>query len=242
MMTYIIIAIIVVFVLLLCFALAIASFSFDNYLENLKNLNNEENSFGISTLEYVENINKKHFANNLKIETCKPYEEHYSHNAIALSNDTMTSNSLASLAIVSHELGHAKQDFEGNKLVKHWKLRKLGRTCGFFFSPLLICGIVLCLLWIFDILPQIYVLSIGLGLSSLAFLIFVFAIILKYKEIKIEKDASEKALDFLKEFLTLEEISKCKKFLYSARLTYWASLFKTLFGWTHLTSKNKMFK
>lgn len=241
MMTYIIIGIVVIFVVLLCLALAVASFSSENYLENLKELNQTRNSLGINTLEYVEEINSKYFGKKIRIENCETYKDHYSRGKIALSSDTLSSNSLASFAIVSHELGHAKQDFEGDKLKKHWKLRKLGRICGIFFSPLLIVGIILCLLWVFNVVPNAAMLYLGLSLSALSFLIFIFAIILKFKEIKIEKEASENALQFLREFLTDEEVSKCKKFLYSARLTYWASLFKTMFGWTNLTSKNKMF-
>lgn len=242
MMTYIIIGIAVFFVLLLCFALAVASFSSENYLENFKELNSLRNSFEINTLEYVEKINSKYFGRKIKIENCEEYKDHYSRGKIALSSETLSSNSLASLSIVSHELGHAKQDFEGDKLQKHWKLRRNGRICGVFFTPLVIVSIILSLLWVFNVLSNSIVLYLGLSLSAVAFLIFLFAIFLKFKEIKIEKDASENALLFLKEFLTESEVLKCKNFLYSARLTYWAALFKTMFGWTRLTSSNKMFK
>ncbi len=242
MITYIIIGVVVVFVLLICFALAIASFSSDNYLENLKSLNGSPNSLDISTLEYVSKINQKYFFNKLQIEKCEIYKDHYARNKIALSQDTMSSNNLASLAIVSHELGHAKQDFESDKLEKHWRLRTFGRRCGYLFMPSLLAGIILSLLGIFQILKEIYITYIGLSFVGLAVLIFVFAIILKYKEIKVEKEASKFALEFLRKFLTADELTKCKGFLDSARLTYWASLFKTMFGWTFLTSKNKMFK
>ena len=190
MITYIIIAISVVFVLLLCFALAIASFSTENYIENLKELNNSFNSFAISTQQYVEMINKKYFYNKIKTEKCEQYKDHYSRGKIVLSDETLSSNSLASLSVVSHELGHAKQDFDGKKLEKHWRLRNTGKLFGYFFSPLLIGGIALCLLFLFSIIKTDIVLYIGFALAGSAFLIFIFALILKYNEIKIEKDNS----------------------------------------------------
>lgn len=242
MTTYIVIGITVALVLLLCFALAIASFSTENYLEKLKETENMRNTYGISTLDFVSKINEKHFSNQIRVEKCEKYKDHYSHNKIALSEDTMSSNSLASLSIVSHELGHARQDFEGDNLIKHWKNRSFGKKFGYFFMPFLIIGTILSFLNLFQILQQSLYLYIGLGCISISFFIFIFALILKYKEIKIEKEASTFALDYLREYLTEIEIEKCKEFLDSARLTYWAALLKTLLGWTALTSKNKMFR
>lgn len=242
MLTYILIGVAILFVLLICFALAIASFSSENYLENLKETSNLYNSSNLSTLDFVSEINEKHFSNRLTIEKCPQYQDHYAKNKIALSSETMYSNNLASLSIVSHELGHARQDTEGDKLDKHWKLRILGRRIGFFFMPFLLIGIVLCLLSLFEILKESYVLYIGIGCIAASLAIFFFAIILKYKEIKVEKEASVYALDFLREILSESEVAKCKNFLNSARLTYWASLLKTMLGWTFLTSKNKMFR
>ena len=237
MWTYVVIAVAVVFVILLCVALAIASFSFENYTENLKKLDEFQNSYGISTLEYVENLNKTYFGNNLSIEKCEEFRDHYSSGKIALSENTMQSNSLASLSIVSHELGHARQDFEGESLRKHWKLRRAGKILNFFFMPLMIVGIVFSLLNVFGVLENVAFLAAGLSCAGLALLIFAFSIFLKYKEIKIEKEASAFAIEFLKEILTTEEHKLCRDFLNSARLTYWASLFRQLLSWTFLTKK-----
>ena len=172
---------------------------------------------------------------------CPEYQDHYSAGIVALSQKTMASNSLASLAIVSHELGHAKQDATGDKLKKHWKMRRTGKICGFFFLPVVLVGAVLSLLQVFGVLEEMIYLIIGLVCLGLGLLIFIFAIFLKYKEIQIEKEASVFALNFLKEFLTEEEAKKCKEFLDSARLTYWASLFRSMLGWTFLTKKDRMF-
>ena len=61
-------------------------------------------------------------------------------------------------------------------------------------------------------------------------------------EIKIEKGASKYAIEMLKDYLSPQEIKICNEFLNSARLTYWGSLFRTMFGWTFLTKKDSMFK
>ena len=240
--TYIVIGICVILVIFLCFALAVASFSFDNYAENLKKTNDMKNSYGISTLDYVSQVNKKYFASKLQIMQCPEYQDHYSAGVVALSEKTMYSNSLASLAIVSHELGHARQDASGNKLRKHWSLRRTGRICGYFFLPLILIGVVLSLLQVFGVLEGLYFLIVGLSCLVIAFVIFVFALVLKYKEIQVEKEASIFALEFLQEILTEPEISICRDFLNSARLTYWAGLFRTMLGWTMLTKKDSMFR
>lgn len=241
MWTYIFIGVAVAVVLLLCFALAVASFSFDNYAEKLKQLDATKNSSELSTLEFVQEINKAYFGEKISLVETQEWHDHYSSKTVALSEKTMQSNSLASFAIVGHELGHARQDFMGN-LKKHWKLRKSGRVCGLFFLPLLLAGLVLCLLWVFDVLPEIYFLVVGLVCFVFALMIFVFALILKYREIKVEKEASKFALDFLNEVLTESEVNLCKQLLDSARLTYWGSLIRTMLSWTLLTGKDKMFK
>ena len=242
MWTYVIIGIAIIFVLFLCFALAVASFSFENYYEKLKQIDKIQNRQGISTLNYVKRINEIYFRARLQIAECPEFEDHYSTGKVSLSKKTMYSNSLASLSIVSHELGHARQDAEKNILKKHWKRRKVGKISGYFFLPLLVVGLVLAALYVFAVLTDITFLIAGLTLIGLSLFIFVFAIVLKYNEIKIEKEASDFAIEFLKEVLSEQEIKLCKEFLNSARLTYWASLLKTLLSWTMLTKKDVMFR
>lgn len=230
------------FAILLCFALAVASFSFENYAAKLKEVSSSKNTFGISTLEYVAEINKTRFAGRLAIRRCAEWEDHYSSGVVALSDKTMSSNSLASLSIVSHELGHARQDASGGTLKKHWKMLRKGRMCGLFFMPLLLVGVVLSLLWVFQVLPHIAFLIAGAVCVASALAIFVFAIVLKYLEVKIEKEASMFALEFLQDFLTEKELKTCKDFLHSALLTYWGGLIRTLLSWTLLTKKDVMFR
>ncbi len=242
MITYIIIGAIALVGVLLCFCLSVASFASQNFYEKLDENQQKANSRGIRTVDYVREINAHNFAGKLKIARCETYDDHYSSGVVALSDETMYSNSLASLATVSHELGHARQDAEGNKLQKHWKMKRTGRLCGLFFMPVVIVGIVLSVLYLVDVLSELYILIIGLGLIGLGILIFLFAVFLKYKEIQIEKEASKYAIEFLSEILSSGECKECQEFLNSARLTYWAVFFKTLLSWTFLTSKDPMFR
>mgnify|MGYP001853553088 FL=1 len=240
MWVYIVIGIGVAFLLLICFCLAVANFSFDNFKSKLEEARQYGNSIGINCLDYVDEINEKHLDGKLRIERCEKYQDHFSVGVIALSNETMYSNSLASLSTVSHELGHAIQ-YKKGELTKQWQQRKKNRIYGKFFIPFILIGLVLAILNLVGVLPS-YCLYIGIGFFGLAFIIFLIAIYTKYMEIKIEKGASKYAIGILKEYLSPQEIKICNEFLNSARLTYWGSLFRTMFGWTFLTKKDSMFK
>lgn len=240
-MTYVVIAVVVVFVLLLCFALAVASFSGENFLEKYQENSKISLSYQTNTLEYVKEINKRHFGGRLKIATCEKFRDHYSSGVVALSRETMYSSNITSVAIVSHELGHAKQDFEGDKLKKHWSLRHRVKICGFFFMPAVVAGIVFSLLNVFNILSKQIWLYVGLGFLGVGLLLFLLSLFMKYREVQIEKDASNKAVEFMREILSDKELSLAKEFLDSARLTYWAVFFRTLLGWTFLTKKDSIF-
>lgn len=242
MISYIVIGVAAVLVILLCIGLAIASFSGENFSNELEKAREYENVEGWTTLGLVEDINNKYFEGRLDVQETEEGNDHYSRGVVALSDSTMESDSLASLATIAHEIGHARQDFEGNTLDKHFAFRKVVRILGLFFMPTLIAGIVLGALYfvhVFD--SKIYLIVAGV-LLGVAFLIFIIALIMKYKEVKIERQASRYAIEFLQEYLVEEEVKLCKDFLDSARLTYWADFFKLLLSWTLLTSKNKMFR
>ena len=241
MIKYLIIGGVAVVVILICLGLAVASFAGENFSNALNQAREKRNTYGLTARDFVQEINDNHFNKSLSFARAEEYQDHYGGGVIALSNQTMMSNSLASMATIAHELGHAKQDATGNTLKKHFRLRKTGRFVGFFFMPNALAGIAMSLLYFFGVLEEKLYLYLGLGFLGMAFLIFLFALVLKYKEIKIEKEASVFALDYLREFFTEPEVKICKEFLDSARLTYWADLFKTMLGWTMLTKNNKMF-
>ncbi len=239
MWVYIVIGIGVVFLLILCFCLAVANFSFDNFKEKRDEARRYGNSLDMTVEEFVEDVIAKHLKGNLKIETCEEYQDHFRVGAIALSQSTRRSNSLATFSTVSHELGHAIQ-YEKGELTKHWQKRQKNRLIGKFFLPFVILGLVFSILGLVNVLP-FYVVYIGIAFFGLSFLIFLIAIYMKYLEIKIEKGASKYAIEVLGKYLNAEELKICKEFLDSARLTYWGSLFRTMLGWTFLTKSDKMF-
>ena len=239
MWVYIVIGIGVILLLLICFCLAIANFSFDNFKDKRDEAMRYRNSLNMTVLEFVQEIIANHLKGNLQIVTCGEYQDHFTVGTIALSPSTQSSNSLASFATVSHELGHAVQ-YEKDELTKHWQRRKKNRILGKFFLPSMLIGVVLAILGLVSVLP-FYVVYIGIALFGVSFLIFLVAIYMKYLEIKIEKGASKYAIELLGEYLNEAELKICKEFLNSARLTYWGSLFRTMLGWTFLTKKDKMF-
>ena len=241
MMVYVLIGVAIIFVILLCVGLAIASFSGENFGNELQKAKGFRNTYGFTSVGFVGEINKRHFNNKLVIAGAKPHNDHYNGGVVSLSEETITSSSLASIATIAHELGHARQDFEGDTLKKHFRLRKAGRIVGLLFMPLLLSGVVLSALYFLHVIPTKASLIIGFVCLGISLLLFLFALFLKYREIAIEKQASQYAIEFLEEYLTDIEVSLCKDFLDSARLTYWADFFKALLGWTMLTSKNKIF-
>lgn len=218
-----------------CFLLAVANFAGERFFEKYEKLNSIRTSCFLSSLEFASEINNKYFNGKLKIfKTDKKVGDAYSGGMLILSSQTLSSPSLASFTIISHEIGHARQDSEGKKLKSLNRLRKFGRIIGLFLFPLLLAGGIVMLA-----LP--YLFYLGLGLAIGGGLIFLIALFVKLKTISIEKEASMYALDYLGEYLNDDELSLCRKFLNDARLTYWADFLRTLFFWTFLTKKSKFF-
>lgn len=231
-----IILIIVGVVIVLSLLLSIASFSSEKFME-IYNEHSNLYSKDLNILDFIHNLNHLKFNGKIKIaQVDRDVDNFYvsKTKTVALSKKTLSSNSLASFAIVAHEMGHALQDAEGNKLKTLNALRRLGSLIGFLFLPALIAGTVLLFF------PNLF--SISITLFCIAGGILFLAILIKSITISIEKDASEKGLSFLKEILTSQDVASCKKLLDAARLTYWGDLFRLLFSWTFLTRKTKMFR
>ncbi len=239
MWVYVVIGVGAVLVLLVCFMLAIANFSFDNFREKRDEAMRYSCSQNLTIYDFVEEVNETKLKTKLQVERCEEYQDHFSIGTISLSESTLRSNGLASFATVGHELGHAVQ-YEKGELTKHWQQRRKNRILGRFFLPLILIGVVLAVLGLFSVLP-FYVVYIGIAFAGVSFLIFLIAIYTKFMEVKIEKGASTYAIMLLRDYLNDAELKICKEFLDSARLTYWGSLFRTMLGWTFLTKKERMF-
>ncbi len=219
-----------------CFCLAVANFGLAKFYDVYHEINEEEAYCNLTPQDMVEEINHQHFGGKLRLHKIDKYVgDAYVHGGdLLLSTQTLSSTSIASYAILAHELGHALQDKNGNKLKTKSILMRIGRVIGIFLFPSLIAGIILIalgsnlLLW-------------GIALCGCGVLIFLLALIIRLYTISIEKEASKNAVKFLQEYFSEKQLKSVKKLLNSAKLSYWAAFFQTLLGWTMLTKKTKLF-
>ena len=233
--TWIVIICVIAFAVLLCFLLAVANFSYDRFIQRYKELDRIPIQSGMTTFEFINQINYHVFKNKLKIlQISQVAGDAYGKGKLFLSTRTINNNSLASITIIAHELGHAKQDIEGGKLKRLTFLRYLGKTLGILLPLCLIAGVILLFFGDAYFTYGIILLGVGAG-------IFLLALFNKLLTISIEKDASNKAIIFLKDYLSEGELRKAKRFLKDARLTYWADFLRIILGWTGFSKKSKLF-
>ena len=236
--TIIIIIAVIAFIVLLSAALSVASFSYEKFMQEYNRLVKIHIAQDITILDFVHTLNYNVFNGKIALKAVDQDVLNYyvpKQKVIALSKKTLSSNTLASFAIVAHEMGHALQDKEGSKLKILNFLRRLGAIIGFLFLPLILAGIII-LFFGQDLRLVSYILFACAGL------ILLLAIVIKARTISIEKDASNNGLEFLKQILSENEVLECKKLLNAARLTYWGDLFRLLLSWTMLTKKTRMFR
>ena len=221
--------------ILFCFLLAIANFSGDRFFEKYQQYDKIGVHADLTVLEYIDFLNKKYFDNQVQVVKIGNLAgDAYSGGRLYLSENTLTNNSLASFTIVSHELGHALQDKEGKKLKVLARMKKFLRFFGIFMLPSIVAGAILLFLG-----SEYFVWS--MALFGFAAFLFLSALVLRLITISIEKDASKKAVVFLREVTDEKQVKICKKFLNDARLTYWADFLRILLGWTALSKKAKLF-
>ena len=235
MTTWLIIGAVIAVALLLCFLLAVANFSGERFMEKYEEMNRIEANTDLTPLQYIDYLLNKFFKRNMEIiQISKVAGDAYSKGKLFLSTDTIRRKSLASFTIISHELGHALQDIEGNKLTRLHFLRRLGRILGILLMPSIIAGIILLFFG-----ETLFI--VGACLLVFAVVVFILALIVKLMTISIEKDASAKAMVFLEDIFDERQLKLCKKFLNSARLTYWADFLRIVLGWTGVSRKGKLF-
>lgn len=149
---------------------------------------------------------------------------------LILSEEVCNTASLASLTIVSHELGHAKQHDENSGLFVFTRLLgKISRITNGLILPLFVIGLLFFLLKF----PND---NLGYVLIIISAVLLLFHILNQILTIPLEYDASKRALKFLKEnnLLSPSEFRKAKKLLSIAAQTYIAGLLDGL-----LTLKRK---
>jgi hypothetical protein len=133
-----------------------------------------------------------------------------------LSQGSATGSSVASLAIVAHELGHAQQDAQGNLLMAARSGLVPAVNIGSRLGPILfIAGLLLSLT------PLMW---LGIALFSMA---FVFALL----TLPVELDASSRAMKFLTAgglLVGQDEANGARAVLSAAALTYVAAMLMAL--------------
>lgn len=144
---------------------------------------------------------------------------------LIMSEEVCYTASLSSMAIVSHELGHATQDKESTVLFYTCRLfNKIASFTNKFIIPLLVVGLFL---YIFKYPNE----TLGASLMITSGVLFVLHVLNQVLNIPLEYNASARALKFLKKYqlLSPSEYRKAKHLLSIAAQTYIAGLLDGLF-------------
>lgn len=140
---------------------------------------------------------------------------HHKKKIIALSDSVYDSDSVAAIGVACHEVGHALQYKAGYLPIK---LRNLVIPICNFANSMLWILIFLGAIFFYTNLGNIF-LWIGVG-------VFALAVLLNLITLPVEYNASNRALQILNDSTILQpdEVKAAKEVLYSAALTYVASL------------------
>lgn len=221
------------------FALAwMANFAYDNFKGELDENISVKTAFSGTTLEFANLLSQNFFGGAVKTKLSSESQDGYfspAEQTVTLSEELGGQASVASIAIVAHEFGHAAQAYHHpQKLIKHYKFDRFVKFLGNLNPVLVILGVCLGLFvgWVWA--------AVCLALVMINFLV---AICLKYSTAKLEKDASREAINLLNKtnIFTPEDIKHIKKFLAKAKRTYTADFLFAILGWTGLVRRTKFF-
>ncbi len=161
----------------------------------------------------------------LSVRQCKgTLTDHYDprDKSINISQSNFNNKSIASQAIVAHELGHALQDAEGYLPYKTRQVVvKISNLVSRMLMPLLIVGILLQFL---------FFMLAGSIIIYASVIIYAVAVIANLVTLPVEINASSRAKDMLVRIgcASEEEVKATDKVLNAAALTYVASLMVSL--------------
>lgn len=235
---YIVVAMVLLFIILGAW---VANSSFDKYIETFKKMQGVKTSFDDSCGNFGVFLANRYFGGEVivKAENADEIKSQGAYSparkTVTLSDDIAYKNSLAGVAIVAHEFGHAMQHKKNPKiLVRNFKLTKFVKFLGFL--NFVFIGLA------------VYFFATGSLIPAIVFVVllavnFLIAIILKISTLRLEKNASDIAMKILidTKIFSKKELALCKKFLTTAKKTYTADLFRALLSWTGLTRKTKIF-
>lgn len=145
---------------------------------------------------------------------------------LLMSSKVCNTPSIASVAIVCHELGHATQHKEKTLLYQlNMFLSKLTRFTNNLIIPLLIFGIFsFAIKWPNE--------NIGIYMCYASIILFIMHALVKIIIIPLEFDASKRAVKLIQKYnlLTKKELKKSKSLLNTAGQTYIVALFEDFFA------------
>ena len=176
-----------------------------------------ENSRHLTGRDVAYEILNQHGLSDVQIYEVKGHlSDHYnpSNLTLNLSSEIYHGTSIASLAVATHECGHALQHQEGYKPL----------TFRNMIVP--VCNISQTIGWIAILL------GLFIGKSSISWLgVLLMSLMLLFQivTLPVEFDASSRALSILNDrYLTEDEYPGAKKMLTAAALTYVAAMLSTL--------------
>ena len=140
---------------------------------------------------------------------------------LLMSSKVCNTPSIASVAIVCHELGHATQHKEKTLLYcANMFLSKLTRFTNHLIIPLFIFGLfAFALRWPTE--------DIGIYMCMTSIILFLLHAVVKIIIIPLEFDASKRAIKMIQKYglLTKKELQKSRSLLNTAGQTYIVALF-----------------
>lgn len=189
------------------------------------NVNNTFNSYrrmlnsnGLTAQQVAMNILHGAGIYDVRIERIKgSLTDHYSPNekVLRLSDTVYNSQSVAAIGVAAHECGHAIQHMVGYAPLKLRSASVPVANIGSWLSwPVIVIGLILG----------------QTGLARVGVMLFTFVVIFQLVTLPVEVDASQRAINILRDSRMLEgeELRGATKVLKAAALTYVAALFASL--------------
>lgn len=205
-----------------------AQYKVNSTFNNYKRIPNTRNMTG-EALAY--DLKNKYQMSYLEIERVGGYlSDHYNprKKSLGLSNEVSGNGTIAALAIVAHEMGHARQDAEKMLFLRiRNSIFPFTNIASNFAIPIFVFGLIF---------NSISLMNIGIVLFTIVSIFYIITL-------PIEINASRRGMDMLREgnYLNSGELKGAKAVLTAAALTYIAALassIATLLRLLFLRSRN----
>lgn len=227
--------VIVLFVVIL---LAVANYGGENFVHSFFALQQKAEIGYMTALEFAQCVITKEFDGGIAITTTpRLLGDAYnpSRHIIILSSNIMNNATSVALAIAAHELGHAQQQRDiPKRFYRFLRMRWFSAQFSALIMPLIVIGVIMMFA-----LPNIW---IGIGIALGGLFIFLLCIFVRLFTIPIEKDASKRGIELMKQYSEFDtkELRLAKKVLRLALLTYIGDFLRVMLMWTGLVKKTRL--